>query len=105
MTDSVPTDSDALIVEFADRPGLRQVSLMSPDALHKSASAIRRAMDVIERMTDELNEAVTSRTNRPDSVKVAFGVKFDSEVGAFIAKAGVEAAITVTLTWDRNESE
>jgi hypothetical protein len=36
---------------------------------------------------------------RPAGVQVAFGLKFDAEAGAFIAKTGMEASVNVTLTW------
>lgn len=105
MPEPASAYTDAVIVDFPDRPGLRQVALTSPDALHRSAEAVQRAMGVIEHLTNELHAAITSRENRPDRVDVAFGVKFDTEVGALVAKSGLEAAITVTLSWSRKESQ
>ena len=101
MTDTTEDlSTPGVIVEFADRPGLREVRLTGSDAAARSAEALRKAMSVIQAVTEDLHEAVNNLVERPDQIEVAFGVKFDTEIGAFVAKAGLEAAITVTLTWD-----
>lgn len=90
----------SVVVEFADRPGLREVGLTDSDAATRSVQALRKAMSVIHTVTQDMHEAVKKMVEHPNQVEIAFGVKFDTEIGAFVAKAGLEAAITVTLTWD-----
>jgi hypothetical protein len=38
---------------------------------------------------------------KPDEVEIAFGVKFDAQAGAIIARAGVEGNLQVTVKWAR----
>lgn len=40
---------------------------------------------------------------RPDEYQVQLAVKFDSEVGAVIAKAAAGAQLQVSLTWKHNQ--
>jgi hypothetical protein len=40
-----------------------------------------------------------SMTRRPDEVEIKFGVKLDAEVGALIARTGVQGQFEVKLTW------
>lgn len=96
-----PPDVPSVLIEFSERPGMRRVALTAPDAIHRSAEALQHAMDVIHSVTDDLQHSVQRLTQRPDRMEVEFGVKFDTEVGAIIAKAGVEAAIKVRLAWER----
>lgn len=93
----------AVLVEFADRPGMRQVSLSAPEAIGRSAEAIQAAFGVIRTMATDLHHSVAGLPHRPDTMGVEFGIKFDTEVGAIIAKAGVEAAITVRMVWGRHK--
>jgi hypothetical protein len=60
------------------------------ESLQAALSPIRDAARVV---LDELREA------GPDEIAVEFGVTLTSEAGAFIAKAGTECHLTVTLTW------
>jgi hypothetical protein len=38
-------------------------------------------------------------TRQPNEVEITFGVKLDTEVGAVIAKTGVEGQLGIKLTW------
>jgi hypothetical protein len=37
--------------------------------------------------------------SRPDEVSLEFGMQFNAEFGAVIAKSGAEAHMSVTMTW------
>ena len=91
-----------ILVEFAPQPGVRSVGigLTDPQELaEKSAKALKHAMGVIRTMADNVAETIDKISDRPSEVSVEFGLKMDAEAGAYIAKAGVEAGFTVTLTW------
>jgi hypothetical protein len=89
-----------ILVEFSDRPGLRPVALTASDAVRRSSEALNETMTVIREMADRVHRTVESMAKRPSHVQVAFGVKFDAEAGAVIAKLGIEGSVTVTLAWD-----
>jgi hypothetical protein len=44
-------------------------------------------------------------SERPHKVEVSFGLKLTAEGGALIAKAGVQAAINVIMSWERKKEE
>jgi hypothetical protein len=46
-----------------------------------------------------------SMTRRPDEVEIKFGVKLDAEVGALIARTGVQGQFEVKLTWRAPDAE
>ncbi|MEU6123671.1 CU044_2847 family protein [Streptomyces sp. NPDC047123] len=89
----------AILVEFQQRGGVRQVALNAPEAMAQSARAVDQAMETIRAMAERVRGTVARMDLRPDGVEVTFGIKFDTEAGAVIAKAGVEASVSVTLRW------
>jgi hypothetical protein len=96
-------DEDApILVEWTPRPGVQQVSRdRIEDTAERAAKAIDSAMNTIHGMARRVRETVDALTNPPSQVEVEFGLKLDAEAGAFIARAGVEAAINVKLTWEK----
>ncbi|MEE8389393.1 MAG: CU044_2847 family protein [Anaerolineae bacterium] len=104
---TIDTGEDEILVEFAPRPGVRQVSLaIGPQELAgKSARALDKAMSTIRQMAHRVTEAVRSIevVDRPTKVELEFGIKLDAEAGAYIAKVSTEAGFKVVLTWKRSE--
>lgn len=95
-----------ILVDFAPAPGVRGVARISPEELvEKSKVAVDVAMSTMQSMA---NKAVTAIkkikvSERPDKVELEFGIKLDAEAGALVAKAGAEAAIKVTMTWEQKK--
>lgn len=87
-------------VEFARGPGVQQVALTGPEALERSARALDDAMGVIRSMADRVRQTIVAMPKRPSGIEISFGIKFDAQAGAVIAKAGVEASINVMFHWD-----
>ena len=57
-------------------------------------------MSTIQKMAEKVNSTVTNIDKRPNNVEVEFGIKFDAEVGVIVAKAKMEAGMTVKLSWN-----
>jgi hypothetical protein len=93
-------DDVPLQIEFSRGPGVQQVALVGPEAIERSAQALNDAMGIIRQMADRVRATVVAMPVRPEQVEVAFGIKFDAQAGALIAKAGVEAAISIAFRWD-----
>jgi hypothetical protein len=92
-----------LLVDFAPRAGLKNVT-SRPEALAaRSAAAVDAAMASIHDMADRVTATVSDLVRKPDEVKVEFGIKLDAEAGALIAKSKIEAHIVVTLRWSDDE--
>ena len=98
-------DSDiTILVEFPDRPGVRQAGLGTATLAEleaKSKEALDKAMTVIEGMAQRASQFKDKIPHDFNQAEIEFGVKLDYEVGALLAKAGAEGSITVTLTWER----
>lgn len=93
-----------VLVEFPPRPGRQQVALKPDEAVAKSAEALDSSMGTIRYMANRVTSTMDSLGDvRPDEVTVEFGIKFDAEAGAVIAKAGLEASLRVELVWKGNK--
>ncbi|MET7967279.1 CU044_2847 family protein [Micromonospora sp. NPDC005305] len=70
---------DEKIVEARKRfeTGLREINVAAQKALATFRSAV----------------------HRPDDIEIEFGVNFTAEAGAVFAKTGMDAHLTVKLTW------
>lgn len=90
-------------VEFPSQSGgFRETSRSNADFAKKSAEALQQAMDSIHHMASRVSAMIDKISERPNQVELDFGIKFNSEVGAVIASAGMECSINVKLTWERN---
>jgi len=94
-----------ILVEFAPRPGVRQVSLSPADLAEKSAQALDRAMGTIRQMAQRVSALRVTLPDEFTQVELEFGLKLEAEAGALISKVGAEASINVTLTWERSDAE
>lgn len=101
MSDS---ESIPILIEFSQQLGVVPVAFWnkSPAELkEKSEEALNSAMKNIEAMANKFSALQKKIPAEFSQVEVEFGIKFDWKVGAFLAEAGTEASINVTLTWSR----
>ena len=112
---SLNTDSLFLIEPSGETGGVQPVVNVKnvkkwfsnkEDWTKKSEEAMNNAMETIQDMAQRVNSTIQKidEHKRPDSAEVEFGLKFNGNLDVVIAKAGVEASITVTLGWDLNKS-
>jgi SOS response regulatory protein OraA/RecX len=103
--ENTPNDVTVL-VEFPQRPGLVQASILDMDReelAERSEEALQRAMGLISHMAHRAGELRRRIPAEFTQAEIEFGVKLDYEAGALLAKAGGEGSISVTLTWERPE--
>jgi hypothetical protein len=96
--------SDPILVEFTRADdGPRPVAWYSikkkPELEKKSIEVMDKAMDTIHKMADKVNNTIQMLENRPDHVEMEFGIKFDAEIGAIVAKVTTEASMTIKMVW------
>jgi hypothetical protein len=100
-------EQDIILVDLGPAAGVRGVSfsITGPDMQAKSQEVIAKAMGTIRAMARQVVNTVKAIkvSERPDKVEVQFGIKFDVEAGAVVAKASTETAISVTLTWEHKD--
>lgn len=103
MARFVPDPNAPILVEFVPSPGMMEVSLSGSDLQKQSAEAVKNAMNTIYNTAQQVMDAIEALDVKPSSVEVEFGITLKGESGAaLIAKAGVEAAFSVKLTWERH---
>lgn len=108
MTEAAFEKDKHIVIEFTSREGEEQVSLFSrPREMveEKSEKALASAMSTIEEMAQRIASLQDRIPVEFSQAEVGFGIAFDWETGGFIAKAGTEASINVTLTWTRTSSK
>lgn len=68
-----------------------------------AAEAFAKGMALIRTCAEQIAETVSqvSAQAKPTGVEVELGIKLDGEVGALIAKTGVEAHLHVKLSWNK----
>jgi Trypsin-co-occurring domain 1 len=106
MTNHVDLDSPQILVEFPQRAGRQQVARLPADTARESAAALARSLSTIQGMAARLTAAMDALGDAcPKELELSFGIKFDTEVGAIIAKTGVEGSLAVKLVWKRSAEE
>jgi hypothetical protein len=103
MSQSESNNEAPILVEFSMAPGRRQVSMKPDKIVDQSRKAIEKALSSIHNMADRVAATIESLAKPPSEVEVSFGIKFDAESGAIIAKAGIEASVNVTLKWQKGQ--
>ena len=106
-TMQIEDDDEVILVDLQPVAGIRSVSIDPKDVIGKSKEAIDHAMKSMQGMAKKTVRAIKKIpvSERPHTVEVSFGLKLTAEGNAVVAKAGVEAAINVKMTWERKEKE
>jgi hypothetical protein len=100
----VEEDDDVILVELTPTAGVRAVSISPTDMLEKSKEAMDHAMKSINSMAKKTVKSIKEIpvSERPTTISVAFGLKLNAEGNAVVAKAGMEATLNVTMTWQNS---
>lgn len=103
----IEEDDEVILVEMSPVPGVRSVSVDPRELAEKSKEAIDHAMKSVRRMAKKTVKMIQEIpvSERPHKVEVSFGLKLTAEGNAVVAKAGMEAAINVTMSWERKEEK
>ncbi|MFK0109101.1 CU044_2847 family protein [Streptomyces sp. NPDC091217] len=88
-----------LVVEVAeDGPGVVEVSRLG-NAVVEAATSFEEGIDRIRTAAASALRRLRDMPSRPDEVCLEFGMQFNAEFGAVLAKSGGEAHLNVTMTW------
>ena len=98
----IENDEDVILVDLTPTAGVRSVSLTPQDVIEKSKVAMEHAMKTVRRMANKTTKTIKEIpiSERPTTFEVQFGIKLNAEGNALVTKAGGEATINVTLTWE-----
>ena len=101
-TTQIEDDDEIILVELTPTAGVRSVSISPTDMLEKSKEAMDHAMKSIRGMAKKTVRTIKEIpiSERPTTISVEFGLKLNAEGNAVVAKAGMEATLNVTMTWE-----
>src|SRR5690349_13916929 len=97
-------DQAEILIWFSDLQGIRDLAARPQDMerlTEKSEQALNKAMAGIKNMVGRVVMMVNSIKlhERPTTIEMKFGLKLTSDANVFIAQAGAESQIVVTLVW------
>ncbi|GAA4918600.1 hypothetical protein LX16_4485 [Stackebrandtia albiflava] len=95
-------DPDCVLIELPLQPGVRQTSLSDNAVYERSEAALRKAAGTIRRVADEVHQVVGAMDSTPSRIEISFGLTFNAEAKALIARSTAEASMNIVLAWDRD---
>lgn len=99
------TADGAVVVEVDTRePGFQSISRTPGQAIHDVKGRFEDALENVRNAAVSALKTFRDEVLNPDEVEIEFGVKFNAEAGAVIAKTSAEGHLAVKLTWSRSES-
>lgn len=102
----IENNQEQILVEFTSHSGPEKVSLSDFSSISKkSTESIDKAMRTAYNMAQRTTSMISSLQQKPNEVEIEFGIIFDSEVGALIAKTGIESSVKIKLTWKPKSSD
>ena len=95
-------EEGVILVDLAPASGVRSVSLTPQGVVEKSRLAMEHAMTTVRRMARKTMKTIEAIpvSERPTTFEVEFGIKMNAEGNALVTKAGGEATINITMTWE-----
>ena len=101
-TTQIEENDEVILVELTPTAGVRSVTISPTDMLEKSKQAMDHAMKSIRGMAKKTVRTIKEIpiSERPTTISVEFGLKLNAEGNAVVAKAGMEATLNVTMTWE-----
>ncbi|OLF10732.1 hypothetical protein BLA60_16005 [Actinophytocola xinjiangensis] len=96
------TDGGSVLVEVDVPPGVARAG-RAGDVLREARTQFEKAIGDVRDAAASALAQFTAMATAPDEIELTFGVKFDAEVGAVIARTGVGGQIEVKLRWNRAE--
>lgn len=93
-----------VVVEVADdEPGVIAVSRLG-DTVADATASFEGGINRIREAAAATLARLRDMPRRPDEVCLEFGLRFNAEAGAVIAKSGGEAHLNVRMTWRSQDS-
>jgi hypothetical protein len=101
MSTFVPDENAQLLIEVTPEPGVQEVSLSAEQLAAKADEVLQRVINTIHATSQRFSAMFDNLPDQFNQVELSFGVKINSEMGAIIAKAGVESTFNVKLVWQK----
>lgn len=101
MSAFIPNDTAPLLIEITPEPGVQQVALTPAELAVRADEVMQQVMNAIYDVSRRVSDLYANLPDQFTQVELGFGVKISSEMGALIAKAGMESTFNVKLVWEK----
>lgn len=101
--ESVVGDSGKINIEIGDTAGSVGFGSAGAKNQTKSKDAFNQALKTIRLAASSVLETLNTLDEKPDTARVDFGIKFNSEAVAMLSQGGNDAQLRVSLTWNTKE--
>lgn len=96
-------DGDSVVAELERVDGGVVDAATPSDLVARATGSFATALDQVRSVAALTIRRMRDLPQRPDEVTVEFGIQLDAEVGAVLARTGVQGHLQVQLTWRRDE--
>lgn len=97
-------NGDRVFVEIVEIEDEGRGRVSRGERIIKAKMTLEDALDDVKSSAEAVLNKLRNLSELPDEIEVEFGIKLDTEIGAFIASAGLEAHYRVAMKW-KNKSE
>jgi len=101
MTTFTPDENAPLMIEITPTAGVQEVALSAEQLAAKADEVMTKVMNAIHATSERFSHMYDNLPDEFTQVELSFGVKVTSEMGALIAKAGIESTFNVKLVWQK----
>ena len=101
MTPFTPDENAPLLIEITPTAGVQEVALTPAELAAKADEVMQKVMNTIHATSQRFSNLYAGLPDQFTQVELSFGVKVTSEMGALIAKAGIESTFNVKLVWEK----
>jgi hypothetical protein len=99
-------DDGSVVVEVDSRdPGFQSISRKPGEIILDVQGKFEDALEHVRNAAVSALKTFRDEILNPDNVEIEFGVKFNAEAGAVIAKTSGEGHLTVKLSWSSATSD
>lgn len=97
-------NGDNVLVEINEMEDEGRGRVSRGDRFVKASMTLEEALDNVKSSAEAVLSKLKTLSELPDEIEVEFGIKLDTEIGAFVASAGLEAHYRVSMKW-QNKAE
>lgn len=96
---NVPVEGDEAFLVEVDRRKVRVGR--GDDTVENAAESFQRSLERVRAIAETVMTSLSDLAQRPDRVRVEFGVKLTGEANVIVTRAGGEAHFVVEIEWER----
>jgi hypothetical protein len=97
-----PLESGGSVAIEVDEPHGTVRASKATNAVKEAGASFERALAEVRNAASAALGQFRSMAQQPDEVEIKFGVKVDAQVGAVIAKTGLQGQFEIKLKWVRD---